>query len=221
MRHGNSSFAGKIVVGGLTPANSSVIDINSTTSGVLPPRMNSSQRTTISSPAEGLFVYDNFSKTLWYYNGTSWIEIDSSTFIIPSIAQSFERFIYNETNNATPTELFVDGINGERLELGDQPRKKTWAFQITISARRVNGDNESAAYEFRGAIDNQGTESSTALVNGVSETVLAEDTSAWSVAVTADTTLGALIVTVTGEAAKQIRWAGRVVITEVRDSGGG
>jgi len=52
---------------------SAKVQIDSTTSGFLPPRMTTTQRTAISSPAAGLVVYDTTLNVMTYYNGTLWI----------------------------------------------------------------------------------------------------------------------------------------------------
>lgn len=59
---------------GAAPAASAMLDIASTTSGLLIPRMTTAQRTAIAAPATGLTVYDNTTSSFWYYDGTSWIE---------------------------------------------------------------------------------------------------------------------------------------------------
>jgi hypothetical protein len=52
---------------------SAKVQIDSTTSGFLPPRMTSAQRTAISSPATGLIVYQTDSvEGLYVYSGGSW-----------------------------------------------------------------------------------------------------------------------------------------------------
>jgi len=62
---------GQVGIGTYTPDLSAALDITSTTQGFLPPRMNSTQRNAISSPADGLVVYDTTIEELYYYNGTS------------------------------------------------------------------------------------------------------------------------------------------------------
>lgn len=59
---------------------SSIVTMESTTSGFLPPRMTKTQRDAISSPATGLVVYqtDN-TPGLRCYNGTNWIKYSEST----------------------------------------------------------------------------------------------------------------------------------------------
>jgi hypothetical protein len=95
------------------------------------------------------------------------------------------------------------------------PNDSTYAFTILVVARRTDADNESAGYEFKGVVDRNGAANTTAIVGTVTKTVLAEDTSAWDCNVTADTTNGGLAVTVTGEAAKTIRWVATAWTSEV------
>jgi hypothetical protein len=64
-------------IGTTTPAASAQLHINSTTKGLLIPRLTSAQRTAIASPATGLQVYDTNTNTFWYYNGGAWTEIGS------------------------------------------------------------------------------------------------------------------------------------------------
>ncbi len=52
---------------------SAMLDISSTTQGFLPPRMTLAQRTAISSPAQGLMVYQtDGTKGLYCYDGSGW-----------------------------------------------------------------------------------------------------------------------------------------------------
>jgi hypothetical protein len=60
---------------GSTADASSILDIKSTTKGMLVPRMTTAQRTTIIAPAIGLLVYDTDVKSFWYYNGSTWTNI--------------------------------------------------------------------------------------------------------------------------------------------------
>lgn len=64
----------RVGVGTSNPNTSSALEINSTTRGVLPPRMTISQRNAIASPAEGLVVYVNDAggKGISLHNGTAW-----------------------------------------------------------------------------------------------------------------------------------------------------
>ena len=60
------------------PDASAMLDIKSTDKGMLIPRMTTTQRTNINSPATGLMVYDIDLKTFIFFDGTNWISIRSS-----------------------------------------------------------------------------------------------------------------------------------------------
>ncbi len=51
---------------------SAMLNVVSTTQGILPPRMTTTQKTAITSPAEGLMVYDTTTHKLCCYDGTTW-----------------------------------------------------------------------------------------------------------------------------------------------------
>jgi hypothetical protein len=54
---------------------SAVLQADSTTKGFLPPRMTTTQKNAIATPAAGLVVYDNTTNKLNYNNGTVWKEV--------------------------------------------------------------------------------------------------------------------------------------------------
>ncbi len=62
---------------GATPDASAMLDIASTTSGLLAPRMTTAQRTAIATPANGLLVFDMTTESFWFYNGVTpaWEEL--------------------------------------------------------------------------------------------------------------------------------------------------
>lgn len=60
------------------PSPSAMLDVSSTTKGMLIPRMTSGQRTSITG-TQGLMVYDNTTNTFWFHNGSIWIEIAANT----------------------------------------------------------------------------------------------------------------------------------------------
>lgn len=112
------------------------------------------------------------------------------------------------TTNNTVTELFT--ALGDRLLI---PTDTTWGFDIMVTARRTDADNESAVYMVRGGIDNNA--GTTALVNAVDAYYTNEDTAAWAVTVDANNTNDALRIQVTGENAKTISWKVKVRIVDV------
>jgi len=62
-------------IGTSSPAASAMLHINSTSKGLLIPRLSSAQRTAIASPANGLQVYDTDTNSFWYYNSSAWVEL--------------------------------------------------------------------------------------------------------------------------------------------------
>lgn len=63
---------------GANPDNSAMLDITSTTKGLLIPRMATAARTAITAPATGLLVYDTDLSLFYYYNGSAWAPISNS-----------------------------------------------------------------------------------------------------------------------------------------------
>ena len=62
---GNGTSSGTITA-------SAILDVQSTTLGFLPPRMTTTQKNAIASPATGLMVYDTTLNLMALYNGTVW-----------------------------------------------------------------------------------------------------------------------------------------------------
>ena len=62
----------KLAVGANSAAASSIVDITSTTKGLLIPRMTTTQMNAISSPATGLQVYNTTTSSNNLYDGTGW-----------------------------------------------------------------------------------------------------------------------------------------------------
>lgn len=71
----------QVGIGTTTPDATAVLDVSSTTQGMLTPRMTTTQRNAIASPANGLMVYDTTLKSFYYYDltATSWISMVSTS----------------------------------------------------------------------------------------------------------------------------------------------
>jgi hypothetical protein len=63
----------RIFLGNGSVETSARLQVDSTTQGFLPPRMTTTQKNAITSPAAGLQVYDTTLNQMSYYNGTSWV----------------------------------------------------------------------------------------------------------------------------------------------------
>ena len=68
---------GKVSDSGISTAQvaSAVLEVSSTTKGFLPPRMTTTQKNAIATPASGLVVYDTTTNKLACYNGTTWNDL--------------------------------------------------------------------------------------------------------------------------------------------------
>ena len=70
---GNATFFQSVSIGsGANPIASAQLEVSSTTKGFLPPRMTTTQKNAIASPATGLMVYDTTLNLMALYNGTTW-----------------------------------------------------------------------------------------------------------------------------------------------------
>ncbi len=126
-------------------------------------------------------------------------------------AQSSTFILRQQTANATPASLLLDGTTASsKAALADN---STWTFSVLVVGRSSGG--ASAGYKLEGVIERGSGAATTALVGSVTKTALAEDNAAWDVSITADTTNGALDIQVTGAAATDIRWVARLDTVEV------
>jgi len=95
--------AGSVGVGTTTPVASAVLDITSTTQGILAPRLTTTQRDAVASPATGLSVYNTTTNALNVYNGTVWQGLGTSTFFTNNNSAitdgSFLSVAHNQNTN--------------------------------------------------------------------------------------------------------------------------
>lgn len=60
----------QVGIGTTTPHASSILDVNSTTAGFLPPRLTTTERDAIVSPSQGLIIFNTDTQCLEIYNAT-------------------------------------------------------------------------------------------------------------------------------------------------------
>ena len=73
------SQAQSIGIGTTTPNSSALLDLRSTTKGLLIPRMNTTQKNAIAGRAAGLLVYDTTLQRFSYWSGTTWQDVSTAT----------------------------------------------------------------------------------------------------------------------------------------------
>jgi hypothetical protein len=123
-------------------------------------------------------------------------------------AQAMKLVVAGQTSNATPQVITVTGSSsGNGTNQLVLPNSSAYLVSgMMVSRQDATGDTKS--WTFSAHIRRGANAAATALVAAVTPTVVAADAgaSSWTFTVTADTTNGALLVTVTGEAAKTLRW---------------
>ena len=125
-----------------TPDSSSALDIESTTGGILIPRLTEIQRDAISLPATGLMIYQTDQTTgFYFYDGTAWTKIDGVA------GPQGDQGIQGET-----------GAQGPIGNTGPAGPQGATGAQGPIGADGSDGANGSSAYEIWTAAGNTGTE---------------------------------------------------------------
>ena len=91
---------------GAAPASSAMLDITSTTKGLLIPRMTTVQRTSgIASPATGLLVYDTNLNNIYVFDGSGW-KIPGAGTLTPPVSLTGTGIVLRSENPDTD----VNGI---------------------------------------------------------------------------------------------------------------
>jgi subtilisin-like proprotein convertase family protein len=129
-------------IGTTTPEPSALFELNSNDKGLLTPRMPTSQRNAILSPATGLLVYDTDTGSFWYFNNSAWNEI--------SITKPPIKSGDNTTTIPIPDGDLAGIISTITLSDPDTVQAKTrirvcldithpWALDLFISLEAPNG----------------------------------------------------------------------------------
>jgi hypothetical protein len=117
--HDSSSSVTISDVGFATPNISSVLDLQSTTKGFLPPIMTTVQRDAIGTPANGLMIYNSTTGAYNGYQGGAWsgikpsisVQTAATLTITPTTADDFvtENSLSGAVVIANPTGTYVEG----------------------------------------------------------------------------------------------------------------
>ena len=98
-----------------SPDPSSMLDVKSTDKGMLVPRMTTAQRTAISTPANGLLVFDSTTGTFWFFNSGSWQQLigQGPNSWIPSGSNIYYTAGNVGIGDATPSSALTVGNGGK------------------------------------------------------------------------------------------------------------
>ena len=95
---------------GAAAASSSMMDVSSTTKGVLLPRMSAAQMNAIVSPAQGLVVYNTTANAFYYYDGTAWSAVGGGSGTVSSFSSGNLSPLFTTsvgTATTTPSQTFT------------------------------------------------------------------------------------------------------------------
>jgi hypothetical protein len=129
--------------------------------------------------------------------------------------QAGTQVLRGQTIDAT-AKVLVSDPDLTAAGVGNQvvlPNNSAYAFSgIIVARQQAAGGTASAAWRVEGLIRREGTAASTVLVASAINTI--SNVPGWTLALTADTTNGALAITTTG-AATNIRWVATIQTSEV------
>jgi hypothetical protein len=95
---------------GTPPANNAMLDISSTTKGLLIPRMTTTERLAL-TPTQGLTVYDITSNGYWYYDNSSWVNLATISSASPWLTAGSHIYNSNLGNVGIGTSAPIAPLN--------------------------------------------------------------------------------------------------------------
>ena len=115
-----ASIAQNVGIGTTAPNASAQLDVSSTNSGFLPPRMTYAQRNAIVNPAAGLIVYctdcSGGAGEMNYFNGNTWMNmtIGSASNVVANLSVSICNQIWSTQN--LNVSSYADGTPIPKVE---------------------------------------------------------------------------------------------------------
>lgn len=107
----------QFIFGATSGQATAIMEVVSTTKGFLPPKMTTVQRNAISTPAEGLLVYDTDLNSPFYFDGGSWVNViggpDADWVIVSSDVQ------LNTTGHVLPNTDDTNDLGSSSLRFRD------------------------------------------------------------------------------------------------------
>ncbi len=109
-----SKLAAQLGIGTTAPDASSILDVSSTSKGFLMPRMSNTQMNAISSPAEGLMVYNTDASAVYVFNGKNWCsrEDQISAFVDEAEALQLDNIKVQLSSNRNTSSLQIATVSG-------------------------------------------------------------------------------------------------------------
>lgn len=151
----------QVGIGTANPDESSILDLKSTTQGLLTPRMTTLQRLAVSSPANGLLVYDTDTKAFYFYETEAWVKMAAQQ--SANDFTGWADYVDGTYTSASPLTLSADTQitlpNNANITRDSQMPVDVTAFYdpstATITGR--NGDGINVLIEFKARPTTQAT----------------------------------------------------------------
>lgn len=123
--------SGNVGVGTANPHPSSAVDVDVSGKGFLPPRLTTTQREAINSPAIGLIIYNTTTQCINIFNGNNWTELCGS-----AVAPEYpDGFVHCDINNPTTIVAVINPVTG-----------RTWMDRNLGASQVATSSTDAAAY---------------------------------------------------------------------------
>lgn len=109
-------LAGATGIGASSPNASALLEIASTTQGVLIPRMTTTQRNAIGSPADGLIIYNTTTNAFTVRANSAWVEMGTGSGTIGGSIANQQIAYGSGTNTITGSASFL--FDGTHMSVG-------------------------------------------------------------------------------------------------------
>lgn len=149
----NFTSKAQVGIGTNSPDASSILELSSTSQGLLTPRMTSTERTAISSPAEGLVVYDTTESSFYHYASSSWVKLISETNM--SDYTGWAQYLDGVYTSASPfslaaaTKVTLPNNANSVLDIQKPIDVTTFYDSSTSTITGRNGDGVNIVIEFK------------------------------------------------------------------------
>jgi trimeric autotransporter adhesin len=137
---------GSAGIGTATPNASSILDMVSTSKGMLMPRMTITQRDAIVSPATGLIIYQtNSTPGFYYYNGSAWAAVKAKGWSLTGNSGTNPATNFLGTTDAQP---LIFKINNQKAGyLGTSSTTNTGFGYQTLNSNTTGVSNTANGYQ--------------------------------------------------------------------------
>lgn len=137
-------MAQNVGIGTTSPDSSAMLDISSTSKGLLMPRLTTAQMTAIANPATGLAVYNTDSSTICIYMGSAWRKMVLGDVTIsetdPKVGTLSNHYLPKWNGSSLTNSAIYDSVN--RISIGlTNPNLGDFFDYSRFTIASANGDS--------------------------------------------------------------------------------